>query len=302
MKLAGAPISWGVCEVDDWGVQLSTEGVLGAIAAAGLTGTELGPDGFLPENTQELADLLAALGLSAVGSFVTITAHDSGRADDAVLRVKLALERASTPAFSEPAIVLALVAGSDGEGYDAEVTLGPDEWTVVSSTLARIIEISQEVGVPVAVHPHYGTLIESPESIQELLEQSDISLCLDTGHVAVGGGDALAITQRYVDRIAHVHLKDVNLGLAAKVQRREIAYSDAVSQGLYCTLGQGDAKIESVVTELCAANYAGWYVLEQDIRLRHDVDPKGEPLELCLRSKSFVERVLTNAQTGVMRS
>src|SRR5919112_2785981 len=45
-KIAGAPISWGVCEVPGWGYQLPPDRVLTEMRKIGLAATELGPDGF----------------------------------------------------------------------------------------------------------------------------------------------------------------------------------------------------------------------------------------------------------------
>ncbi len=42
MRLAGAPISWGVCEVPGWGYQLAADRVLSEMHDAGLTAAELG--------------------------------------------------------------------------------------------------------------------------------------------------------------------------------------------------------------------------------------------------------------------
>ncbi len=72
MKIAGAPISWGVCEVPGWGYQLSSDRVLTEMRQAGLTATELGPDGFLPTDTGELIALLDGYGLACVGGFVPV--------------------------------------------------------------------------------------------------------------------------------------------------------------------------------------------------------------------------------------
>ena len=47
-KIAGAPISWGVCEVPGWGYRLGPDTVLTEMREVALLATELGPDGFLP--------------------------------------------------------------------------------------------------------------------------------------------------------------------------------------------------------------------------------------------------------------
>ena len=69
-RVAGAPISWGVCEVPGWGHQLTPDRVLTEMREVGLVATEFGPDGFLPDAPAEKAKVLAAHGLTAVGGFV----------------------------------------------------------------------------------------------------------------------------------------------------------------------------------------------------------------------------------------
>src|SRR5260370_42673821 len=69
-KIAGAPISWGVCEVPGWGYQLPPERVLTEMQQVGLAATELGPDGFLPADPTVMAELQAARHLTAVGGFI----------------------------------------------------------------------------------------------------------------------------------------------------------------------------------------------------------------------------------------
>lgn len=71
IRLAGAPISWGVCEVEGWGHQLDPpDRVLTEMRGAGLAATELGPDGFLPSDPHELTNTLARYDMTAVGGFV----------------------------------------------------------------------------------------------------------------------------------------------------------------------------------------------------------------------------------------
>lgn len=76
-RIAGAPISWGVCEVSGWGYQLPADQVLSQMSEIGLSATELGPDGFLPVDPDELASTLAAHDLHAVGGFTPFIMHRS---------------------------------------------------------------------------------------------------------------------------------------------------------------------------------------------------------------------------------
>src|SRR6266536_886208 len=77
-KIAGAPISWGVCEVPGWGYQLSPARVLTEMAQVGLAATEFGPDGFLPADPAVMAEFLAARHLTAVGGFTPVVLHEAG--------------------------------------------------------------------------------------------------------------------------------------------------------------------------------------------------------------------------------
>ena len=80
-RLAGAPISWGACEVPGWGEMPDPEQVLTEMQELGLLGTELGPPGFLPEDPPELSAMLARHDLVFVGSFVPLVLHEPSDAE-----------------------------------------------------------------------------------------------------------------------------------------------------------------------------------------------------------------------------
>ena len=62
IRIAAAPISWGVCEVPGWGHQMNADRVLGEMAALGVEATEFGPLGFLPEDAEGRRETLTAHG------------------------------------------------------------------------------------------------------------------------------------------------------------------------------------------------------------------------------------------------
>ena len=135
-------------------------------------------------------------------------------------------------------------------------------------------------------------MVETGDDVQRVMAGSVISLCLDTGHMLIGGSDPLAVTRQAPDRIAHTHLKDVDLALAKRVQSGELTYTDAVKVGMYQPLGQGDVDIAGVVQHLEAHGYDGWYVLEQDAIL--DEEPRDEgPLVDVRASAEYIRSVLT---------
>jgi inosose dehydratase len=267
----GAPISWGVCEVPGWGFQMARERVLAELAEVGFTATEHGPESFLPEDASALRKTLDRHGLRLVASFVPAVLH---RAEQRERELGVVEQAARVLAASEGE-VLVLAASSGEAGYERGATLSEDEWRSLLFGLEASAEIAGRHGLTLSLHPHYGTVVENGEQVARLLDQSEVGLCLDVGHLAVAGADALEVATRANGRVRHVHLKDVDPGLAARVRAGELGYRAGVAAGLYRPLGDGGARIAEVVQLLESRGYAGYYVLEQDAVLNED-PPEGE--------------------------
>ena len=284
MRIAGAPISWGVCEVPGWGHQLDRDRVMTEMREAGLTATELGPDGFLPADTDELTTFLDGFGLSCVGGFVPVLLHDADHdpAED------LAGPLESLVAAQADVVVLAAATGA--EGYDARPVLDDAAWNTLLANLDRLAAVVAQRGLKAVLHPHVGTMVETRADVDRVLAGSKIPLCLDTGHLLIGGTDPLALTQEVPERIEHAHLKDVNLGLARKVQSGELSYTQAVAAGMYVPLGAGDVDIAGIVKTLEGGGYTGWYVMEQDNILAAAPEGAG-PLADVLTSVRFLQGI-----------
>ena len=291
LRIAGAPISWGVCEVPGWGYQLSSARVLTEMREAGLTATELGPDGFLPADPAELTTMLSGYGLSCVGGFVPVLLHDAGH--DPLDELRGPLE--SLVAAGADVVVLAASTGA--EGYDSRPELDDAQWATLFANLDRIGEVVAARGLTATLHPHVGTMVETRDDVDRVLAGSSIPLCLDTGHLLIGGTDPLALTLQVPERIKHAHLKDVNLQLAAKVQSGEMTYTEAVAAGMYVPLGAGDVDIAGIVKTLEDNGYDGWYVMEQDNILEADPSDVGAqgPLADVLASVDFLKGVKSPA-------
>ncbi|WP_459960349.1 TIM barrel protein [Nocardia sp. IFM 10818] len=262
LRIAAAPISWGVCEVPGWGHVLEPEVVLAEMAGLGIAATEFGPPGYLPSDPLELRAALGAHGLTAIGGFLALALHrDPGRA----LRTARETARLFAAAGAE---VLVVAAATGADGYDQREPLTDHEWRTLLDTAATVRDIAAEHGLRTTVHPHVGTHVETKAEVARFLLGSDLDLCLDTGHLAIGGTDPVELARKYADRIGHIHLKDVRLALADEVRSGRMEYSEAVRRGLYVPLGDGDVDIEALVRTVHAAGYRGWYVLEQDTALR----------------------------------
>jgi inosose dehydratase len=275
-RIAAAPISWGVCEVPGWGFQLSPDQVLAEMSAVGVRATEFGPDGFLPDDPEQKAKTLAAHGLQAVGGFVPVVLHVEGH--DPLPGVDAALD--SFVAAGAGTLVLAAATGHGG--YDERPVLDTDGWSRLLHNVDRLAEHAATRGVRATLHPHVGTMIENKAEVQRVLDGSAVPLCLDTGHLLIGGTDPVELARAHPERVAHSHLKDVDGTWADKVRAGDTSYTSAVAAGMYRPLGQGDVDVAAIVGTLEGAGYDGWYVMEQDTILAGE--PVGEGPVLDVRA------------------
>jgi inosose dehydratase len=284
-RIAGAPISWGVCEAPGWGYELAADRVLGEMRELGLRTTELGPTGYLGAQPHDVREQLGRYDLRLIGGFLPVPMHV-----DPALDLTEATDAIATLAAGGAEVVVLAARSGDGS-YDRKVPMSDEEWTVLLGNLDRLRQVVSDHGMTPTLHPHVGTAIEDRDAVLRLLDSSDIALCLDTGHLLIGGMQPLELLAAAADRIAHVHLKDVNETVAASVAAGQASYLGAVRQGLYTPLGHGDLDIAAIVAALEAVGYQGRYVLEQDCALDGEPAPGQGPLCDVRRSIDFLTSV-----------
>jgi inosose dehydratase len=268
-RFAGAPISWGVCEVPGWGRMLPPDRVFAEMAQLGLRATELGPIGYLPYEAEAIREQLDRHGLRLVGGFVPLVLHEPDLAP-----TRHAAEHSATVLASAGAdvFVAAVVADDD---WSLPRPLDDDEWERLAANLQEIARVVEQHGLTLALHPHAGTQIEGADEIERLLALTDTGWCLDTGHLLIGGFDPAEFVRRHGDRVVHAHLKDVDATIAGRLRDDELSLVEATQAGLFRPLGRGDAGIDEVVKALQASGYERWLVLEQDTAITGEEPPVG---------------------------
>jgi inosose dehydratase len=266
-RLAGAPISWGVCEVPGWGLQLSIERVLSEMAQLGLTATELGPQGWLPLDGDAVRRELDRHGLRLVGGFVPIVIHEQ---DLEPTREHATRAAAQLAAAGADVFVAAAV---QTENWASPTPLDDEQWKQAAQHLRAIADLVASHGLELVLHPHVGTLVETAKDVERALAHTDVAWCFDTGHLLIGGSEPVDFVRHHADRIGHVHLKDVDASLAERVRSGELTLVQATQGGLFQPLGEGDARIDEVVRLLEDAGYERWLVLEQDVAIAGSEPP-----------------------------
>jgi len=275
IRLANAPVSFGVFELTEGAAGLpAPERVLDAVAGAGYAGIDLGPVGFLGTGDL-LRRRLTERGLALAGGWVQLRltdpdglAEDLGVLDAALTVFADALDAADGAPPPRPTLADAgspARAANPGAGRDRpELWLDDAGWDRLADGLGRATDRCRARGLEPTFHHHACTYVEAPHEIDRLLERTDVGLCLDTGHLLLGGGDAAVALKEWGDRINHVHLKDARVEVLDGVVADRAGMEAVWRRGAFCRLGEGDLDVGRFLDGLLATGYSGWIVVEQD--------------------------------------
>jgi inosose dehydratase len=290
-RVAAAPCSYGVFEITADRPDLPDgPALVEAMADAGYAGSELGPPGYFGRG-REVGELLAAHDLELVGSFLPLRfSRDEGFAEDMrALDSALGVLTEASEGREQPVVLLSdAFCEPDRMRYAGAVEAHPETWLgerrqqLLYDNTHRAAERCRERGFVTSFHPHAGTYVETPREVAALLEHMDTSLlglCFDTGHSAFGGGDPLALLKEAGELVNHVHFKDVDLQLLARMHAEGKGLEDAWAAGVFCELGTGGARVDDCLQQLLSVGYDAWIVVEQDRVLA-----PGESFESTLES------------------
>jgi inosose dehydratase len=274
--VANAPVSYGAFEVTvghDRHVP-DGRGVLDQVAAAGYAGIDLGPVGYLGSGSA-LGERLAERGLGLAGAYLELPYADHDALSrtlpelDAMLDTFDAVRPYLTGPPPRPTIADAgSQARRDRPGRSAADPgqgLSAAEWRKFGEGLAEVVARCRDRGYEPTFHTETGTYVEAPWEIARVLDLSDIGLCLETGHMMLGGGDPVAMLRDWADRINHVHLKDAVLDVMRKIVADAAPVTEIWSREAFCALGNGDLDVQAILDGLREIGFSGWLVVEQDI-------------------------------------
>jgi inosose dehydratase len=263
LRIANAPTSWGVEDPEDR-ANPPWDRLLNDLAAAGYAGTELGPLGYLPTDPELLRRELADRGLALVGGYVFEPLHtpdgvaaalDTGRRTCELLAAAGAAHLVIIQGFSPERERAAGRAGAAAPLADAG-------WATLVDGVEQLARLAREHGLVPVFHPHAGTHVEFEDEIDRLVAATDVPLCIDTGHCAYAGIDAVALVERLRPRIAYLHLKDVDADRLRVALALELSFEEAVAERVFCPLGEGVVDFAALAAAL--DGFEGWATVEQD--------------------------------------
>jgi inosose dehydratase len=273
VRLGINPIGWTNDCMPWLGDFISLDTCLAEAKAAGFSGVELGRK--FPRSAGALAPILERHGLQLVSGWYSASLLErDAKAEIAAMQDHLALLRS----LGAEVMVFAETTGEIINQVGAPISRRPQvksaaDWKRLGGRFTAVAQYMLDNGVQMAVHHHMGTVIESPEDVDRLLENSGetVGLLLDTGHMTFAGGDPIAVAKKYAGRIKHVHCKDIRRYALAACRQRDVSFSEAVLCGIFTAPGDGLVDFKSVFDVLAKAKYSGWLVqeAEQDPRVAH---------------------------------
>jgi inosose dehydratase len=272
IRVANAPCSYGAFEITV-GVLPDvpdSESVLGAIARARYEGTELGPPGYLGEQ-ETLRERFERHGLALAGGYIPIRLTEPHHWDEDLRAMSDTLDLFAAANGSGAKAVVADAGSAERSrlpgraASDHSIGLDDDGWRRLAEGVARATELARMRGFEPTFHHHTATFVEAPWEIERVLELTDVGLLLDTGHLALGGGEPTEALRAWGDRINHLHVKDAHSDVLAGVIEDGADMPEAWRRGVFCELGTGDINLGAFFAELSRSHYSGWLVVEQDM-------------------------------------
>jgi inosose dehydratase len=269
LSIGNAPCSWGVEFAEDPRNPHWTH-VLDEAKAAGYTGIELGPLGYMPEDPSILGPALAARELTLVGGVLFRPFHDAAKwaqVKDAALRTCRALTAHRAKRLVLIDSISPRRAPTAGRSGEAERLHGTD----LVEFLGRIKAVAkigvEEFGLEVTMHAHAAGFVEFEDELEAVLDAIEprlLGVCLDTGHSAFAGFDPVDFYRRHSQRVSYLHFKDIDPIVMRRAIDERIGFYDACGAGLFCNLGDGIVDFRALKAALVSTGFSGWATVEQD--------------------------------------
>jgi inosose dehydratase len=269
IRIGNAPCSWGVEFAGDprnptW------QAMLKECADSGYKGIELGPVGFMPEDSAVLGPALAEHDLTIIGGVVFRPFHDPAKWDE-VMDASVRTCKALVAHGAQHLVLIDSIsprrAPTAGRAKEAE-KMDKAEWTAFRDRIAALAKMgTEEYGLAAGIHAHAAGFIDFEPELERLLHEVDeklLKICFDTGHHSYAGFDPVNFRKQHIQRISYMHFKDIDPKVKAHVIVKRTGFYDACGQGIFCKLGKGDVDFPSVRKVLVGAGFQGWCTVEQD--------------------------------------
>ncbi|HWM27424.1 MAG TPA: myo-inosose-2 dehydratase [Woeseiaceae bacterium] len=259
------PLTWTNDDLPALGDDISLETCLAEAAAAGYAGVELGRK--FPREADALGKVLARHNLALVSGWYSLRLLERDTdAEFAAMRPHFELLKA----LDCDVMVCAEVTGAVHPDMNVRLSRRPQlsssDFTRFADRLSGLAERMRQNGMRMAYHHHMGTVIQTEEEVDSLMNACNpaVELLLDTGHLTFAGGDPARAVKNHAARIAHLHCKDIRSPVLRRCLNADTSFLEAVLQGVFTVPGDGCIDYAAVLGPLLERNYKGWIVVEAE--------------------------------------
>ncbi|ROS32255.1 TIM barrel protein [Amycolatopsis thermoflava] len=285
--LGSAPDSWGVWFAQDE-QQVPHTRFLDELVQAGYEWLELGPFGYLPTDPRQLADELGERGLKVSGGTTFGALHRPDQWDDMLATTRKVAELTAAAGAHHLVYIPPMYRDEKTGAYTESPELTAEQWASFgrrADELGRILLETYDVRL--VLHPHADSHIQTQPEIERYLNESDAryaNLCLDTGHVAYGGGDAVDLIRRFGERIGYVHIKQMDAAVLDRVRAENLSFGEAVKLGVCVEPPAGVPNPAEVIGALSELDAEVFVIVEQDL---YPCAPE-VPLPIAVRTREYL--------------
>lgn len=287
VKLGIAPIAWTNDDMPELGAENTFEQCISEMALAGFEGTEVGNK--YPKDTKVLKKALEIRGLQIASAwfsaFLTTKPYEETEKAFIAHRDFLCEMGAKVIVVSEQGH--SIQGKMDTPIFKEKPIFTEEEWEKLADGLNKLGKLAKEKDMKLVYHHHMGTGVQTTEEVDKLMEMTDpklVYLLYDVGHLVFSGEDHIEVLKKYVDRIKHVHLKDIRKNVVNSVKEKDMSFLQAVRSGAFTVPGDGDVDFEPVFKILAENNYEGWLLVEAE------QDPaKANPFEYAVKARKYIK-------------
>lgn len=287
VRLGIAPIAWTNDDMTDLGSENTFEQCVSEMALAGFSGTEVGNK--YPRDIDTLKKALELRDLSVASAwfstFLTTKPYEETKSEFIKHRDFLNAMGAEVIVVSEQ--------GHSVQGqletplFDKKPKFTEEEWKLLAEGLNKLGELAKEKDMKIVYHHHMGTGVQTEEEVDKLMNMTDenlVYLLYDSGHLKFSGEDTISVLKKYINRIKHVHLKDIRAEVVEKAINEKWSFLKAVREGAFTVPGDGYIDFEPIFKILDENKYEGWFVVEAE------QDPaKANPLEYAIKARKYIK-------------
>lgn len=262
------PIAWANDDDQTLGAHIPTDQILREASEIGFDGIENGHR--WPDEPEALKQLLGSYGLAFISGWHSLNLLANSMEDE-----KKAIQKHLDKLKHNGCEVCIVCETSNSiqgiqEPLANKAVLSADEMKAFGALVEEMAEFTASQGIKLVYHHHMGTIVETLEELDAFMAATGPAtrLLFDSGHCFFGsnGADPTPVLAKYIDRVSHVHAKNVRPAVMKEIRASGKSFMDGVRGGVFTVPGdeEGGVDFRPLLNILKDAGYDGWIVIEAE--------------------------------------